>query len=222
MVQNPDKEKWNEFDWELELRKDDARVCAYAADLPKYIDLPDEDGVIMTRIQKHSELAPAGGDWSRLGPVPYDRGDEDDEDEDDEEDPARSEANWKKTPCGPIFRGAAQLARDWSILFSVVRDPELAIPSMRILCLYGKMMARSGDIIDMDSEQEDPVRTRPLKIALCKRLLADINAIMGEMFKLHAHSPLLEQKCQDHEDALTQMRDILFDVLSALRADKAQ
>ena len=37
MVQNPDKEKWNEFDWELELRKDDARVCAYAADLPKYI-----------------------------------------------------------------------------------------------------------------------------------------------------------------------------------------
>ena len=62
MVQNPDKEKWNEFDWELELRKDDARVCAYAADLPKYIDLPDEDGVIMTRIQKHPELAPAGGD----------------------------------------------------------------------------------------------------------------------------------------------------------------
>ena len=42
------------------------------------------------------------------------------------------------------------------------------------------------------------------------------------MFKLHALSPLLEQKCQDHEDALTQMRDILFDVLSALRADKAQ
>ena len=175
----------------------------------------------MTRIQKRPELAPAGGDWSRLGPVPYDRGD-DEEEEDDDEDSARNETNWKQTPCGPVFRGAAQLARDWSILFSVVRDPELAIPSMRILCLYGKMMARSGDVIDMDAEEEDPVRTRPLKIALCKRLLADINTIMGEMFKLHALSPLLEQKCQDHEDALTQMRDILFDVLSALRADKTQ
>ena len=154
------------------------------------------------------------------GSAPSDRGD--DEEEEDDEDSARNETNWKQTPCGPVFRGAAQLARDWSILFSVVRDPELAIPSMRILCLYGKMMARSGDVIDMDAEEEDPVRTRPLKIALCKRLLADINTIMGEMFKLHALSPLLEQKCQDHEDALTQMRDILFDVLSALRADKTQ
>ena len=83
MPQNPDKEKWNEFDWELELRKDDARVNAYAADLPKYIDLPDEDGVIMNRMRKRSDLAPAGGDWSKLGPVPYDR---DDDGEDDEED----------------------------------------------------------------------------------------------------------------------------------------
>lgn len=216
MPQNPDKEKWNEFDWELELRKDDARVNAYAADLPKYIDLPDEDGVIMNRMRKRSDLAPAGGDWSKLGPVPYDR---DDDGEDDEED-APQDANWKKAPCAPVFRGAAQLTRDWSAFYAVSGEKELLVPTMRILCLYGKLMARSGDIIDMALDPEDAPRSRPLKIALCKRLLADINTLIGELFKLHAFSPVVERKCHEHEGALTQLHDILLDVLTALRAEQ--
>ena len=40
----------------------------------------------MNRMRKRSDLAPAGGDWSKLGPVPYDR---DDDGEDDEEDAPR-------------------------------------------------------------------------------------------------------------------------------------
>ena len=92
MPQNPDKEKWNEFDWELELRKDDARVNTYANDLPKFIDLPDEDGVIMNRMKKRPELAPAGGDWSKLGPVPYDSGGE--ESDEEEEPPPENDVDW--------------------------------------------------------------------------------------------------------------------------------
>ena len=49
----PLKEYWNEFDWERELKKDDARISTYMSELPRYIDLPSEDAVIMTlrRIQ---------------------------------------------------------------------------------------------------------------------------------------------------------------------------
>ena len=56
----PLKENWNEFDWERELRKDDARVSTYMSELPRYIDLPDEDGVIMKQIQRRPELIPQG------------------------------------------------------------------------------------------------------------------------------------------------------------------
>lgn len=81
-------------------------------------------------------------------------------------------------------------------------------------------MARSGDIIDMALDPEDAPRSRPLKIALCKRLLADINTLIGELFKLHAFSPVVERKCHEHEGALTQLHDILLDVLTALRAEQ--
>ncbi len=217
MSPDSDRENWNEFDWELELRRDDARVNAYAADLPKYIDLPDEDGVIMNRMRKRPDLAPAGGDWSKLGPVPYDRG-EDEEDEDGEED-FRQESSWKKTPCAPVYRTTGRLVRDWCAFYASAGERGLLVPTMRILCLYGKLLARSGDMIDMALDPEDPPSSRPLKIALCKRLLADVNTLMGELFKLHAFSREAERKCQEHEDALTRLHDLLLDVLSSLRTE---
>ena len=70
----------------------------------------------------------------------------------------------------------------------------------------------------MALDPEDPPTSRPLKIALCKRLLSDVNALMGELFKLHAFSPETERKCLEHEDALTRLHDLLLDVLSTLRA----
>ena len=215
MTQDPDREKWNEFDWELELRKDDARVNAYAADLPKYIDLPDEDGLIMNRMRRRPDLAPAGGDWTKLGPVPYER---DEEDEEDDEEDFRQESNWKKTPCAPVYRTTSRLVRDWCAFYASSGETALLVPTMRILCSYGKILARSGDLIDMALDPEDPPTSRPLKSALCKRLLSDVNALMGELFKLHAFSPETERKCLEHEDALTRLHDLLLDVLSTLRA----
>ena len=41
-----DGEYRDEFEWEKEIRKDDDRVHDYLAELPRYIDLPDEDKVI--------------------------------------------------------------------------------------------------------------------------------------------------------------------------------
>ena len=110
MPQNPDKEKWNEFDWELELRKDDARVNAYAADLPKFIDLPDEDGVIMNRMRKRPDLAPAGGDWSKLGPVPYDRDDDEEDEDEEDEDILPEPKEWKITVFNESDMGEEQCA----------------------------------------------------------------------------------------------------------------
>ncbi len=215
MPQNPDKEKWNEFDWELELRKDDARVNTYANDLPKFIDLPDEDGVIMKRMQKRPELAPAGGDWSKLGPVPYDSGEDDGEE--DEEAPPENEVDWRTAPGAVVYCESARMARDWAAFYACCRTPELLIPTMTVLCLYGKLMARSGDIIDMSLDEESPPQSRPLKIALCKRLLSDVNALMGHFMKIRRDFPLHAAKCQEHEAVLGQLHDNLLDVMGELR-----
>ena len=42
----------DEFEWEKEIRKDDDRVHDYLVELPRYIDLPDEDKVISKRIRR--------------------------------------------------------------------------------------------------------------------------------------------------------------------------
>ena len=60
----PLKDYWTEFDWEAELKKDDARISTYMQELPRYIDLPSEDAVIMKHIQDKPELVPFGGDYN--------------------------------------------------------------------------------------------------------------------------------------------------------------
>lgn len=221
MKQNPDKENWNEFDWELELRKDDARVNTYANDIPKYIDLPDEDGVIMNRMRKHSDLAPAGGDWSNLGPVPYDEWN--DPDEEPENPPGESSFNWDKTPGAPIYSGAAGLARDWSIFLARSSNREFLVPAMKILCLYGKIMARSGDVIDMSLDDEDeelPSRSLPLRIALSKRLLSDVNTLIGLHSEIQEHFPFCQQKSAMHSNMLGELHDAILDLIIRLRNSK--
>lgn len=221
MKQNPDREKWNEFDWELELRKDDARVNTYANDIPKYIDLPDEDGVIMNRMRKRPDLAPAGGDWNNLGPVPYDDGAN--PDEESENPPEESSFNWEKTPGAAVYSGASGLARDWAIFLARASNREFLVPAMKVLCLYGKLMARSGDIIDMSLDDEDeelPARSLSLRIALSKRLLADVNTVLGILSDLQEKFPGCGMKCTEHRDALGHLHDSIHDLLILLRNSK--
>ena len=64
-MKEPDaaREFWTEFDWEKELRKDDERVHTYLRELPKFIDLPQEEALIFQKIQRREELIPHGGVW---------------------------------------------------------------------------------------------------------------------------------------------------------------
>ena len=49
------KDQWDEFAWEKELKKDDRRIEAYMQELPRYIDLPSEDDLIMKRVMEKPE-----------------------------------------------------------------------------------------------------------------------------------------------------------------------
>ena len=160
-----DSDSRDEFDWEKEIRKDDDRVHDYLVELPRYIDLPDEDKVISKRIRRR------GSTWE-------DFASDDDYDYDDEEDDVPEEDFVRHRDGSDVYSEASKMAIDLTDCFAVEHDPVVAKAMMRALTLLGKLMARSLDILHL--EDGDLIAFR---IALTKRFLADINELIGEYEK---------------------------------------
>ena len=159
-----DSDSRDEFDWEKEIRKDDDRVHDYLAELPRYIDLPDEDKVISKRIRRR------GSTWEDFAAP--------DDDYDDEEDDVPEEDFIRHRDGSDVFSAASKMAIDLTEYFAEERDQAVARAMMRALTLLGKLMARSLDILHLDDG--DLIAFR---IALTKRFLADINELIGEYEK---------------------------------------
>ena len=156
----------DEFEWEKEIRKDDDRVHDYLAELPRYIDLPDEDKVISKRIRRR------GSAWDDDFDAPPDDGYDDDYDDVPEEDFVR------RRDGSDVYTAASKMAIDLTEYFAVEKDQAAARAMMRALTLLGKLMARSLDILRL--EDGDLITFR---IALAKRFLADLNELIGEYEK---------------------------------------
>lgn len=201
----PLRESWNEFDWEQELRKDDARVSTYVNELPRYIDLPDEDAVIMRQIQRIPELVPQGADWQKL-PLQslFDEIEFDDE--------YMSSDEWQKRDGADVYMLLGKLARQWAVAFAGSLRGEAVPKGMRILCVYGKLMARTADILDFDSD-EYPA----LKIALCKRIVADVNTLIGEFEDVLKAQPGLQLKVDGQLSHLQHAREKMLDLITKYR-----
>jgi hypothetical protein len=152
----------DEFEWEKEIRKDDDRVHDYLVELPRYIDLPDEDKVISKRIRRR------GSTWEDFAP-------EDDGYDDDYEDDIPEEDFARRRDGSDVYTAASKMAIDLTEYFAVERNPAVARSMMRALTLLGKLMARSLDILRL--EDGDLITFR---IALTKRFLADLNELIGE------------------------------------------
>ena len=205
------KDNWDEFDWEKELRKDDERVAAYMDELPRYIDLPSEDAVIMKQLKEKPGLVPPDGDYS--GTFLDNMFDAEAESEVDFSE------DWQKKDGAEFYIAASRLSRLWAQFYALQTVPEFTAPAVRILCLYGKIMARSGDLIDM--AEDDFI---PLRIALVKRLLSDVNDLMGQFNSLRELFPDSAEyaECADfHFESLLTFREKLFVLLKKYRSASA-
>ena len=162
-----DGEYRDEFEWEKEIRKDDDRVHDYLAELPRYIDLPDEDKVISKRIRRR------GSTWDDDFDAPPDDGYDDDYDDVPEEDFVRHRDG------SDVYSAASKMAIDLTEYFAEERDQAVARAMMRALTLLGKLMARSLDVLRLEDGELVTFR-----IALTKRFLADLNELIGEYEKV--------------------------------------
>ena len=160
-----DGEYRDEFEGEKEIRKDDDRVHDYLAELPRYIDLPDEAKVISKRIRRRGSSS-----WDDDFDAPADDGYDDDYDDDvPEEDFTRHRDG------SDVYTAASKMAIDLTEYFAVEKDQAAARAMMRALAILGKLMARSLDVLRLEDGELVTFR-----IALTKRFLADINELIGE------------------------------------------
>ena len=161
-----DGEYRDEFEWEKEIRKDDDRVHDYLAELPRYIDLPDEDKVISKRIRRR------GSSWDDDFDAPPDDDYDDDYDDVPEEDFVRHRDG------SDVYTAASKRAIYLTEFFAVEKDQAAARAMMRALTLLGKLMARSLDVLRLEDGELVTFR-----IALTKRFVADLNELIGEYEK---------------------------------------
>ena len=186
----------DEFEWEKEIRKDDDRVHDYLVELPRYIDLPDEDKVISKRIRRR------GSTWDDFD-SPSDDDYDDDYDDVPEEDFARHRDG------SDVYTAASRMAIDLTEHFAVEKDQAAARAMMRALTLLGKLMARSLDILRL--EDGDLITFR---IALAKRFLSDLNELIGEYEKFPEtiRDAFLKDAFSMRDDVLAKIRQYRRDL----------
>ena len=192
----------NEYEWEKELRRDDERVRTYLSELPKFIDLPQEDAVIFKRIQCREERIP------HAIPLFQEKYDPDYDPDPEEEREARDA--WLRREGADIFLASIRLARGFAMLF--VMDPKSArTPEfMSLLTMLGKISAKLADAVELAPDELPALRR-----ALCKRIVADLNDAIGlQNFLLNNAG---NEETVSHLCSLgTQLRVIREDVLSML------
>ena len=204
----PLKDYWTEFDWGAELKKDDVRISTYMQELPRYIDLPSEDAVIMKHIQDKPELVPFGGDYKNSSLAGLF------ENTDYEEDITFSE-EWQKRDGSDFYIVLGRLSKLWAQYFASLGGRGETVGGMRILCFYGKLMARCADIIDME-EDEYPA----LRVAIMKRLLADVNLLLGEFRLFGSKFPASRAKTDFHFEHVIVLREKMLTLLEKYRSGK--
>lgn len=207
---SPLREQWSEFDWERELRKDDERVSSYFRELPDYIDLPGEDEMIYRRIQRKKEPVSHGADWPFHS---LDGADNDFEGPDDYEDDSpeaeeerrRWDEEWQKREGAATYIHCGKIARELAALFAAdIKGSVSSAKLMSALCLTGKIMARTTDLIELE-KGELPA----LRIALCKRLASDANQLLGILNEIPPGRDGLEHVT----DLVHEIREQLLDIL---------
>jgi len=200
---NHGKKKRNEFEWEKEIRKDEARINAYMKELRNFIDLPSEEEMIMKKMQKQPELIPQNAEWEN-GHLPdiFDDMDEDVFFSDD----------WQKKDGADSYILLEKIAYQWCVIQAAELKGELIADGMKIICFFGKIMARTADILDVETEEMPE-----LKIALAKRVISDLNSLIGLLKDVAEKNTRLVRVVISHIEHLQGIREKLIDIIEKMR-----
>lgn len=205
-MKNPFDKNLDEFGWEREIRKDEARIHRYMSELHNFLDLPGEEEMIIKSLQKNPELIPQKAE---PGSLPFS------EFFDDYEDDFIYSEEWQKKDGSEIYFQLEKLAYHWNAIFASELKKENMAQGMKITCLYGKLLARSTDLLDINAEDFPALR-----IAICKRLISDFNKIAGEFNKMEDLEPALKILFETHKSHIHILREKIMSLMDRIREKK--
>ncbi len=197
---------WNEYNWEKELRKDDERIAEYIKTIPRFIDLPGEEDIILKRLQNNPALVSQTSEWLAKKDINSFQETYTDEEIFYSED-------WKKREGASFYIELEKLAASWNVFFiSEISSIEKTKKALLITCSYGKLIARTADLVDLSDND-----VSSLKIAISKRLISEINNLIGSIDDLNFSSQSNKQVVDNHISHLQIIREKVLDYMSLLR-----
>ena len=159
------RKNWDEFAWELELRKDELRIARYFETLPGCLDLPGEDDMIFRRLMEQPELVPTGvHDPRHISIFDWEN---DPDNEEYEGAPPRQRGNFEG------LRRLENLASEWNLLVAAQLDEKFFHPALAVTCGFGKLLSRILNLSDVEESGD----AGALRISLTNRSLADNNEL---------------------------------------------
>lgn len=200
----PDNRKsWNEFDWERELRMDESRIHYYFMELPHFIDLPGEEEIILKQMKLNPELISMNDNWDEIGSSMFF--------EDFDDDVFLSD-DWVQKDSAKLYTQLSRLASQWNMAFASEIAPEFRAEAMHIICLYGRAMAQTSELLDANNEEMPG-----FIICVGKRLHAGINLIIGKLTEFIVRQQDMEAQIKSYINHLQSLREKLLDLVAATR-----
>jgi hypothetical protein len=205
MDHSSDSRNWNEFRWEKEIRQDEKRIRHYFRILPSCLDLPDEEDSIISKLMSQPDLVPSNADISNAENYLeiFFEGDEEHFDLSEIKDRHDSE----------IYLELHKLAVKWNII--LIHDLRRSLRRQGIVttCLFGRVIARSIDVIELEEAQMPE-----FKISLLKRILRGINDLLGQVNLFSHRQHNLKHQLEIFSHNLHNIREKVIKIIDETRA----
>ncbi len=198
------RKNWNEFQWEREFRKDENRIHYYFQELPHFIDLPEEEEIILKKMRLNPELVSQNDSWDDFAPALY--GDEQDEDIFISDD-------WIQKDTAKIYMQLAKLATQWNIALAAELSVAVQPLGLHITCLYGRAMAYTAELLNTENEE-----VTGFTISIGKRLHQEFNRIIGKFGEVMQLQPEMAEQIVSYINHLQSLREKLLDLIFQARS----
>ena len=200
------REKWDEYTWSKEIRKDELRIAGYFRALKNRLDLPGEEDMIFKQLMSQPELVPSGvKDPLRTLKLEME----------ELEEEAEGGAAWEKRFRNP-FNAAVKIEKsvaEWNLLAAA--NMPLSPKVLAVTCAFGKLLSRMYNFMETDEEPE----TLALRKSLLKHMLHDLNGILTLLrdFNERSYDGSVADLFKEFFPALAAVREEILDKLKALK-----
>ena len=200
------REKWDEFAWAREIRKDELRISGYFRALTGCLDLPGEDELIFKHLMAQPEMVPTGVS----DPVRSLRSEFELSEEEWEEEAAQRRENRRRNNF-EAARRIENLTLEWNAFAAVYLDQKQIKTVLQINCALGKLLSRIYNFADT----EDAPDTLALRVALLKYMLSDLNELLSVFESFKSENAFAD--AEDFFNTVTLVRENIIDKLRSLQ-----